>query len=274
LKNKDCLNTEYEEIIHRFFIRKATEKEITWLRAWIKETPANLEYFGYFRIIYQTLSDLSQYNEYEAWKEIKAKLPKINKKEATRSIQFKNTIKIAAAVLIVFLASFLLISISRNNHTTLHSGIAVFKVPLGSKSMVILPDSSKVWLNSGSTLSYSFEKNKSLREVYLEGEGFFDIKKDPKKPFLVKTSGVTVKVLGTAFNVKAYPDEKTIETTVERGVVQVTPNISKNLINSKILIYPHQKAIFNRQQNMQFDFSGWYCFRFRFEYQLKRYRIH
>lgn len=78
----------------------------------------------------------------------------------------------------------------------------------GSKTRIQLPDGSLVWLNAGSKLNYKYNFGKELREVELIGEAFFDVVKNPKKPFVIHTNTIDVKVLGTAFNVKSYPGEK------------------------------------------------------------------
>lgn len=89
------------------------------------------------------------------------------------------------------------------------------------KQFVRLPDGSTVLLNEDSELSYSTSFGKQTREVTLIGEGYFDVQQDPSKPFKVLTGKVTTTVLGTAFNVKAYPGQQEIKVTVTRGKVQV-----------------------------------------------------
>ncbi|MBI1781230.1 MAG: FecR family protein [Sphingobacteriales bacterium] len=107
----------------------------------------------------------------------------------------------------------------------------------GTKTNTILPDGSKVWLNSGSRLTYKTFNN-SLREVVLEGEAYFDVIKDPKRPFIVHTNVIDIKVLGTAFNVKSYPDEKTVEASLVRGLIEVT-RLDKP--DQKVLLHPNEK---------------------------------
>lgn len=89
------------------------------------------------------------------------------------------------------------------------------------KRFVRLPDGSTVLMNENSRLSYTESFGETAREVRFIGEGYFDIKHDPSKPFKVFTEKVTTTVLGTAFNIKAYPGEKEIKVTVTRGKVQV-----------------------------------------------------
>jgi transmembrane sensor len=89
------------------------------------------------------------------------------------------------------------------------------------RERVLLPDGSLVYLNNGSTISYSDDFGTDDREVVLKGEGFFDVKHNTAKPFKVHSLGVEVTVLGTAFNVNAYPGKKDVTVTVARGLVAV-----------------------------------------------------
>lgn len=111
---------------------------------------------------------------------------------------------------------------------------------LGSKSQVKLPDGSVVWLNSGSKLIYPKEFGKSLREVTLTGEGYFDVVKNKDVPFIINTKSIRIKVLGTVFNVKAYPEDKQTETSLIQGRIEVT---IKNRPDDKIILSPNEKLI-------------------------------
>jgi len=114
----------------------------------------------------------------------------------------------------------------------------------GIRSKMVLPDGSQVWLNSDSKLEYAENFIGTTREVNLEGEAYFDVVKDAKRPFIVHTSAIDIKVLGTSFNVKSYPQEKTIETTLIRGMIEV---INKNKPQApKIILRPKEKLVFNK----------------------------
>jgi transmembrane sensor len=111
--------------------------------------------------------------------------------------------------------------------------------PIGSRSVIDLPDGSKVWLNAGSQLSYSNNYGLKDREVTLTGEGYFSVKTNKSVPFLVKTSEVIVKALGTKFNVKAYPEEPLITATLEEGVIEVTSCKRKRSFD-KVTLKPNE----------------------------------
>jgi transmembrane sensor len=115
----------------------------------------------------------------------------------------------------------------------------------GSRSKSLLPDGTTVWLNAGSKLSYDGDFTGATREVRLEGEGFFDVVKQPDRPFIVHTSGIDIKVLGTAFNVKSYPEDKTVETTLYRGVVRVFRETESE--KKAIQLKPNEKLILAKE---------------------------
>ncbi len=110
----------------------------------------------------------------------------------------------------------------------------------GSRTRTILPDGSTVWLNAGSRIVYGSEFNLANREITLYGEAYFDVLKEPQRPFIVHAGEINIKVLGTVFNVKSYPEDKTIETTLLRGLVEIT---TKNAKRAAIYLHPNQKII-------------------------------
>jgi ferric-dicitrate binding protein FerR (iron transport regulator) len=124
--------------------------------------------------------------------------------------------------------SFLLIFLLVRNHSSSQPAsllpektFSEVSTRYGSKTKLVLPDSSVVWLNAGSRLTYNEHFGVSNRNTTLTGEAYFDVKKSTI-PFTISANGLHIKVLGTAFNVKSYPNEKTTETSLIRGRVEVT----------------------------------------------------
>ncbi len=95
-------------------------------------------------------------------------------------------------------------------------------VPPGQRAQVVLDDGTTVWLNSQSTLSFPSSFDSDTRKVRLKGEGFFDVEKDDKKPFVVQTSRYDVTVTGTSFNVFAYDKGSAFETSLLEGSVRIS----------------------------------------------------
>ncbi|MBN1414632.1 MAG: FecR family protein [Bacteroidales bacterium] len=118
-------------------------------------------------------------------------------------------------------------------------------VPSGEKSQLILADGTKVWVNSESRLTYPIRFKGRERKVMLEGEAYFDVAKAKDSEFIVFTQNVSVKVLGTKFNVKSYPKDRTIETTVVEGLVRVEDKVEQVRF-SPIVLKSAERMIFQK----------------------------
>lgn len=115
------------------------------------------------------------------------------------------------------------------------------ETPKGGKYRVVLPDGSKVWLNADSRLVYPNRFVGSTREVDLIGEAYFDVFSDPDRPFHINSGGQRVDVLGTAFNVSAYPDENVTRTTLVRGAVKVRSDYDEG--GGGVLLLPGEESV-------------------------------
>jgi len=122
-------------------------------------------------------------------------------------------------------------------------------IPYGKKSKLILADGSKVWLNAGSRLAFPTEFTAKNREVFLEGEAYFEIAKNKNKAFIVNAGEVDIKVLGTHFNISAYPGDNKIETILLEGKVAVSTPKLLGFGKNEVLLKPYQKASFNKEKN-------------------------
>lgn len=114
------------------------------------------------------------------------------------------------------------------------------ETPKGSKSTITLSDGTRVIMNADTRLRYPQSFNGATREVYLTGEAFFDVRHNAKKPFIIHTDKINIKVLGTEFNVKSYPGDSTSETTLIRGLIEVT---LKDRPDDRIILKPKEKLI-------------------------------
>lgn len=143
--------------------------------------------------------------------------------------------KVAACLLLLLCAAFYVQTRFVTRASTERHEIVVEN---GTRKQVELPDGTRVWLNSGSRLWYQGTLGPDNRTVWLEGEAFFKVVSDASNPFTVRAKNITVRVLGTNFNVKAYKDDPDIETTLISGKVQVLLN---NDHDKKVLLSPHEK---------------------------------
>ncbi|TGE14851.1 FecR family protein [Hymenobacter elongatus] len=108
------------------------------------------------------------------------------------------------------------------------------------KRLVALPDGSQVWLNKHSTLTYAAEFSSRAREVQLTGEAFFDVRKDPQRPFTVLSAATRTRVLGTSFNVRAYAAEDSVEVSVVTGKVAFA---SRRYHQDSVLLTPGMRGV-------------------------------
>ncbi|MDN3583095.1 FecR family protein [Mucilaginibacter flavus] len=147
----------------------------------------------------------------------------------------------AAAAILLFAFAGVFYILSKKKETELIGAVMQqIKVPYGATRHLVLGDGTKVTLNAGSTFTYPNNFTQTTRDVSLVGEGFFEVTKNPKHPFLVHTNKLTVRVLGTVFNVKAYNNDKTTETTLLQGKVQVQ---LANSPEKTIVLVPNEKLV-------------------------------
>jgi len=118
-------------------------------------------------------------------------------------------------------------------------------IPYGNQSRIVLSDNTVVWLNAGSRLVYPTQFNRKTREVLLFGEGYFEVTKNPEKPFIVKTSNLDIRVLGTKFNISTYAEDNVIQTVLKEGSVAVRRN-GAGLFEKDIIMKPNQMASFDK----------------------------
>jgi ferric-dicitrate binding protein FerR (iron transport regulator) len=176
--------------------------------------------------------------------------PDIEKKWK-KTFLFPNLLKYAAIFIVAFSLSWFLNNQYKKQFVTgraNNTGVHEVLVSQGSKSKIKLSDGSVVKLNSGSRLSYPAVFNDKNRQVYLEGEAYFEVKADSSRPFFVNTTDITVKVIGTSFNLKSYPECNTIETTLVSGSLEIFDKSFIGSIESRsartMILKPNQKAIY------------------------------
>ena len=161
----------------------------------------------------------------------------INYNRRNRLIPILRTAAIIVIALIVSFAAYHYTSISNHENDQL---VIIEKVTQkGQKSNIILGDGTLIRLNSDSKLVYPERFNSTKREVLLEGEAFFDVVRDKKRPFIIKSGDLSTTVLGTSFNIRAFPHEIS-QITVATGKVQVTSGNSQSTLNSQLLVSGEQ----------------------------------
>lgn len=240
----------YKDLIVKVLSDKASLEEAQLLMGWIEQDADNKIYFNQMKSAWQVSSSikpLTRFDAENAWQKAKAIIEKENTVKLNSRFDFAFVVRIAAMLIFAFmlggLGTYFGFKKTINLGSIVQNSVNEICAPLGSKTKLVLPDGTKVWLNAGSKLRYSQTYNTNQREVYLEGEAFFKVKTNPEKPFIVKTSEMSVKAFGTSFNVKAYPDEATITTTLVEGVVKIE-GIDKNSKKFDVSLKPNQKLIY------------------------------
>ena len=166
-------------------------------------------------------------------------------KKNNRIRKYVLTISKIAAILIIGLLLGISLQYLKKSEPVYYTSVA----PKGSVSQLILPDQSMVYLNAGSELKYSAVGSNGPREVFLVGEGWFDVAKNEKKPFIVHTPSYDIHVTGTQFNVKAYQADDEFVTTLEEGTVQITSSENMKMKGTQEL-RPGEQLIYHKQKNV------------------------
>jgi len=239
LNNMHDKNLGYEDykfdnfVFDDSFINYATDAnqlDVTKWEKWLSQNPKNKEtaiealmLIRHLRFKKQELSSEFVNNEYL---KLKSRLylneTKRPLKKRTVFIRKMWQYAAAASILLLFVGA-----IYYFTSTPKHEDLVAYHeiiVPKGQIKKVFLPDGSTVYINSDSKLRYSSFSDKDKREVYLEGEAYFDVKHNPKKPFIVHAQEKAVTVLGTAFDIYAYPDENIYRASLERGEISISEN--------------------------------------------------
>lgn len=134
----------------------------------------------------------------------------------------------AAVAVALIVSTFFVTRHFFGNVENLENDINTLYVPAGQRAQITLQDGTKVWLNAQSTLTYPSHFSKKKRNVEIVGEAFFDVAGDKKKPFIVSTRNIDMKVLGTQFNVYSYPDAGWIRTSLVEGSLRIYKSGNEN----------------------------------------------
>ncbi len=211
------------------------------LNDWAESSSENKAELNTYKKIWDASADapvIKKFDTDEAWQKVDSEIEARNSR--TRRIR-------SFSLVLSGMAASLLIFFSLNFFTDIFSGpeaTIVMSTTYGSRSEVVLPDGSLVKLNAGSNLKYHFDKVSQTRKVDFSGEAFFEVSKS-KAPFEILTSdGLKVKVLGTKFNLSTYPDDRTAQTSLFEGKVELSKAGSVSLI-----LKPGEMAVLDKELN-------------------------
>lgn len=194
-----------QKLLLKYISGKATQQEKEEVATWIDADSANLKEFMSLRKSYDAF----------IWQDTN-RLNKKSEKVLTLHPVTKNILRIAAMFVVTFGLSYMIIHAFQQEDIEMQT----VYVPAGQRTFVTLADGTTVWVNGKSTLTFPNRFSSRTRKVELDGEAYFDVRKNPEKQFIVSTAHQSaIKVLGTKFNVKAYKEADEVTTTLVEGKV-------------------------------------------------------
>lgn len=247
-----------DNLIPGYLKGELTYDETRELINWIKLSSANKRYFDeYCEIWVTSKSSLKNpgYNFQEGFWKFKQKIKayEVPQNGLIKTNLFKIITRYAAIFIVAFsLSGLLFYYLGKNRVANPELSYSELIVPLGSRAQFSLSDGTAITLNAGSRLKYDNRFGINDRVVQLEGEGYFKVAKDSQRPFTVKTSHLNVMALGTEFNIKAYADDKTIETTLVEGSIRIEEITDKSRAEVMVL-KPNQKLTFFKEDSTIVD---------------------
>lgn len=232
--------TDINVLLIRLFSGEAEPDEKKEIAEWLDQSAENKKLYSDLQEIWLSSGIQNNADNYHLEAAIRKFRNQISKSKLQKrnQIDFNHILKYAAILILALALPFSYYIGTRSNPAD--NSITTISCAFGDKSSIILPDSSQVWLNSGSKLTFS-SNFKSGRKVLLEGEAFFSVSKDKNHPFRVKTTDVEIEVLGTKFNLKAYPEENSVSTTLVEGSVNISSQYQRTRIK------PDQKLVFDKR---------------------------
>ena len=255
-------------LIGKYLSGESNNKESLQVKKWIESSNKNIILFEKIQSDWNKINltkNMKRVDVDNAWENLKQRIMtekpemvpvKEPEKVSTVKINLYRSLQIAASVLIIIGISYginkVFIESGFNDKTTVKSGMT-------NSSVVLLPDGSKVYLNSHTTIKYTEQYGTNSRNIYLKGEAYFDVVKNQNKPFIVNTNNAKIKVLGTSFNINTKTASNKLEVFVESGNVQLS---QKSYSENNILIEPGyigvlSKNSLTKSKNDDINYLAW-----------------
>jgi ferric-dicitrate binding protein FerR (iron transport regulator) len=262
MKKDEFKNSDIELLIINYLTGSVTEGDLEQLNEWINACNENRSYFNKLKdswILSGEKNRDSLTHTEESWNTFRHKLTYNRLKlglglglglRSRGKVNFTKYLKLAASWLLIFslgsAVTWWIFGKPEETTTTIANRTIEIYTPLGARSMIKMPDSTQIWLNAGTTIIFSEDYGQQTRTINLNGEAYFKVAKDSLHPFIVNTPGIVVRALGTSFNVKAYPEEKTISATLEDGKIDIKI-LSIAGDNERVLLKPKDKLIYHKE---------------------------
>jgi len=238
---------DIDDLIGKVLAHEATAEEQVQLQKWISQSDSNKKYFEQINTIFDTAAANNvqlQFDTDAAWAKVKKQVRSEKDNPKTRSINqgYWRVLRIAAGIII-------LLAIGIFSYQWMNPTVQTFAVVSNVTTVQdTLPDGSTTFLNKNSSVAFEYNPREKTRKVKLKGEGFFEVKHEVEKPFVIEAEEVLVRDIGTTFNVKAYPDSDTVEVIVKTGEVQIytLKNPGLNLVAGETGFYSKRLREFSK----------------------------
>lgn len=242
-----------DELIHKYFLGELSSQEQIAFLHQLKNDAVLREKYKEQQNLYALLDILPHQEDFtkgqKSYSEFIAKEQKTKPKDL-----FLSTLKYAAAIAVLVISTWWLTTAI--HHSNLDTEMNTLYVPPGQRACLTLHDGTTVWLNAKSTLIYPSHFSNKKREVFLVGEAFFEVSKNEDTPFSVNVKDVSVKVLGTEFNILGYPEAKYIQTSLLTGSIEITNNTTNKTLklqpNQEVVVIDNKMEVSNIKQHTYF----------------------
>lgn len=244
-------NKHIDELIANYLTEGLDKNALDELKTWIAASAENQQYFIRQREIWFSAVSreaASVYDKDKAFENFRNRVESQKEIQSTsrRGFSLSALWRYAAVVAIIIAVGCISYWQGEVNAKDTFADISV-EAPLGSKTKLYLPDGTLVWLNAGSRMTYSQGFGVDNRKVELEGEGYFEVKRNEKIPFFVKTKDLQLQVLGTKFNFRDYPEDHEVVVSLLEGKVGLN-----NLLREEkeAVLSPDERAVLNKANGL------------------------
>ena len=244
-------NKHIDELIANYLTEGLDKNALDELKTWIAASAENQQYFIRQREIWFSAVSreaASVYDKDKAFENFRNRVESQKEIQSTsrRGFSLSALWRYAAVVAIIIAVGCISYWQGEVNVKDTFADISV-EAPLGSKTKLYLPDGTLVWLNAGSRMTYSQGFGVDNRKVELEGDGYFEVKRNEKIPFFVKTKDLQLQVLGTKFNFRDYPEDHEVVVSLLEGKVGLN-----NLLREEkeAVLSPDERAVLNKANGL------------------------
>lgn len=238
-----------DDIIVRYLQKQTNSEENILIKEWISLSKENKNYYTNFSNLYKASNFQKDYKEIDvnkSWRKVETRIEKIKENKKVRKLIPSKVWKVAAGLALL---------ISFVTYQYLNTEIITITAKNNTKK-VQLPDGSLVWLNQNSELSYHKKLSGKTRNIKLKGEGYFEVAKDPDKPFIVNLNNTQTKVLGTQFNLKENANKEVSLALIE-GSVSFSTSIDTLIVSPGENISTNIKGKLTKFINKDLNFMSW-----------------